>query len=128
MMEETGSSTSFDDLHRMAAMDAKTLQDRILTAARPAIDVSDSQAVALMLAHVLLGVVQEYLERTSGEHDVELFLEVNGRPPADVASWPVNILTGLRLRQIPADDWHRICEQSVRTAVRRLRSASETTA
>ncbi|MDZ5444032.1 hypothetical protein U2F26_15005 [Micromonospora sp. 4G57] len=124
MIEEMGSPMSSDDLYRVAAMDAKMLQDRILSAAGSSIDVSDGRVAALALASALLAVVQEYLERTSDEHDVALFLEVNGRQPDDVASWPVNILAGLRLRRTPADDWHSMCQRAVQIAVRRLRPAS----
>lgn len=115
---------SSDDLYRMAAMDAKTLQDRILSAAGNSVDVSDGRVAALALANALLSVVQEYLERTSDEHDVELFLEVNGRQPDDAGSWPVNILAGLRLRRTPAEDRRSICERAVQLAVRRLRPPS----
>lgn len=121
VIEETDSPMSSDDLYRAAAMDAKTLQDRILSAAGNSIDVSDGRVAALALANALLAVVQEYLERTSDEHDVELFLEVNGRQPHDVGSWPVNILAGLRLRRTSADDQRSICERAVQLAVRRLR-------
>lgn len=115
---------SSDDLYRTAAMDAKTLQDRILTAAGSSIDVSDGNMVAQALADALLAVVQEYLERTSTEYDVELFLEVNGRRPDDVTSWPVNILAGLVHRRTPAADRHSLCESAVQIAARRLRSSS----
>ena len=121
VIEEIGSPPPGDDLYRLAALDAKTLQDRILSAAGTAIDVSDGSVAALALANALLAVVQEFLERTSDEYDVELFFEVNGRQPDDVASWPVNILAGLRLRRTPADDWHAICERAVQVAVRRLK-------
>ena len=115
---------SSDDLYRMAAMDAKMLQDRILTAAGSAIDVSDGRPAALALAEALLGVVQDYLEQTSNEYDVELFLEVNGTQPSEVTSWPVNILAGLILRRTPAADRHSICERAVQIAARRLRASS----
>ncbi|WFE52891.1 hypothetical protein [Micromonospora sp. WMMD1155] len=105
----------------MAAMDAKTLQDRILSAAGDSVDVSDGRVAALALADALLAAVQEHLERTSNEHDVELFLEVNGRQPADIGTWPVTILAGLRLRRTSADDRRSICERAVQLAVRRLR-------
>ncbi|GAA4572577.1 hypothetical protein GCM10023176_35800 [Micromonospora coerulea] len=124
MIEKTGSPMSSDDLYRMAAMDAKMLQDRILTAAGSAIDVSDGHAPAQALADALLAVVQDYLGQTSNEYDVELFLEVNGRQPEDIASWPVNILAGLILRQTPMADRHAICESAVQIAARRLRSSS----
>ncbi|PTA45949.1 hypothetical protein [Micromonospora sp. RP3T] len=124
MIEETGAPMSSEDLYRAAAMDAKTLQDRILTAAGPGVDVSDGRAPAQALADALLAVVQDHLAQTSNEHDVELFLEVNGRPPEDVAAWPVNILAGLVLRRTPAADRHAICERAVRIAARRLRSAA----
>lgn len=115
---------SSEDLYRTAAMDAKTLQDRILTAAGPGVDVSDGRAPAQALADALLAVVQDYLAQTSDEHDVELFLEVNGRPPEDLAAWPVTILAGLVLRRTPAADRHAIGERAVQIAARRLRSAS----
>ncbi|GAB3076835.1 hypothetical protein [Micromonospora schwarzwaldensis] len=124
MIEETGGPMSSEDLYRTAAMDAKTLQDRILTAAGPGVDVSDGHAPAQALADALLAVVQDHLAQTSDEHDVELFLEVNGRPPEDVTAWPVNILAGLVLRRTPAADRHAICERAVQIAARRLRSSS----
>ncbi|WP_110561801.1 hypothetical protein [Micromonospora arborensis] len=124
MIEETGSPMSSDDLYRMAAMDAKMLQDRILTAAGRTIDVSDGHAVAQALADALLAVVQDYLTRTSNEYDVELFLEVNGSKPESITSWPVNILAGLSLRRIPTADRHAMCESAVQIAARRLRSTS----
>lgn len=114
---------SSDDLYRTAAMDAKTLQDRILTAAGNGIDVTDGRPAARALAEGLLAVVQDYLERTSNEHDVELFLEVNGTEPSDVTSWPVTILAGLMLRRIPVADRHAMCERAVQIAGRRLRAA-----
>ncbi|MFI2714561.1 hypothetical protein ACH495_31015 [Micromonospora sp. NPDC018662] len=124
MIEETGGPTSSDDLYRTAAMDAKMLQDRILTAAGRGIDVSDGRAPAQALAEALLAVVPDHLAQTSNEHDVELFLEVNGRPPADPATWPVTILAGLALRRIPAADRHAMCERAVQIAARRLRSSA----
>ncbi|WFE56937.1 hypothetical protein [Micromonospora sp. WMMD712] len=123
MIEDSGSPISPDDLYRVAALDAKLLQDRILAAAGSAIDVSDGRVAAQALAEALLSVVQDYLARTSEEYDVELFFEVNGRRPDDITSWPVNILAGLRHRRTPAADRHAICESAVQIAARRLRSS-----
>jgi hypothetical protein len=114
---------STDDTYLLAAADASMLQDRILVAAEIP-DHTDGGVAARALGNALVAVVQEYLERVSNEHDVELFCEVNGAQPEDVASWPVNILAGLRLRRTPPDDRHSICQSAVETAVRYVRASS----
>lgn len=116
VIEEKAGPLSADDAFRLAAVDATMLRDRISAAGDPV----ESTA----LANALLAVVQEYLERTSNEYDLELFLEVNGRRPEDLASWPVTILAGLRLRRTPSDEYRAICERAVEIAVRRGRSAA----
>ncbi|MER5456079.1 hypothetical protein ABT008_14970 [Micromonospora sp. NPDC002389] len=123
MIEKTDNPISVDDRCRLASVDATMLQDRIAAAVEAAAD-SDPEIFVLELSVALLAVVQDYLVQTSNDYDLELFLEVNGTPPTDVSTWPVNILAGLRLRRTPSDDYRSICESAVDAAVRRIRSSS----
>ncbi|WP_327041402.1 hypothetical protein OG400_30225 [Micromonospora ureilytica] len=124
VIEEKGSPMSANDLFRLAVVDATVLQDRIVTAAGVTVDAVDDRASARALANALIAAVQDHLEQTSNEYDVDLFLEANGRQPAEVASWPVTILAGLRMRRTSADDWRSICDRAVELAVRNIRAAS----
>jgi hypothetical protein len=113
-----------DDPYTLAAVDASILQQRIQSETGIANDAGDGHVAARALANALVIVVQEYLEENSNEHDLDLFLEVNGRQPDDVASWPASILAGLRFRRISPEHWQSICERAVETAIRFVQSSS----
>jgi hypothetical protein len=113
-----------DDLPARSAADASLLQSRILAAAEITDEAGGGRVAARALGNALVGVVQEYLERTSNEDDVELFFEVHGREPADLGAWPANILADLSRHEIPPDSQNGIRESAVQTAVRYVRSSS----
>ncbi len=124
VIEDIGNRVSLEDGYRLAAVDALRLLDRIMAATDTGADEESRHGCALALGTALLAVVQEYLERTSNDHDVELFLEVNGRQPEEMVAWSVNILAGLRLRRIPTVEYRSICDSAVEVAARRLHSSS----
>jgi hypothetical protein len=113
-----------DEPYKTAAVDASMLQNRVLAAAGITKDDGDGHVAARATANALIVVVMEYLERTSNEHDVELFFEVNGRQPDEIEFWPINILAGLKMRQIKPDDLRVIYDQVVQTAKNYVSSSS----
>jgi hypothetical protein len=104
-----------------AEAESSALRQRICTAAAipPGSDVT-----ARALANALVAVVQEYLERTSGPEDIELFFEVHGHPPEVVARWPVNILADLDRHGIPERDREKIHDRAIKRAVEYIAARS----
>jgi hypothetical protein len=112
------------EVRARSVADASGLQVRILDAAKITETAGDGCIAPRALGNALVVVVQEYLENTSNEDDVELFFEVHGQEPEDLMAWPVNILADLRRHQIPPEDRRAICERAVETAARYIRSSS----
>ena len=115
---------SYEDFRKQATTDALSLQENIRSQAEIASDTGDGLVLARALANALIAVGQNYLAANATEEDVELFFEVYGRQPDDVAAWPVTILAGLRMQRIGPDSWQMICENTTETAVRYIRSKS----
>lgn len=114
----------YDDFRALAVADAASLQEQILSKAEIADEEGNGLVVARSLANALIAVGQNFLARTSTEDDVELFFEVYNRQPEDIASWPVTILAGLRMKKLTPEDWQFICASAAETAVRYIRSHS----
>lgn len=75
------------------------------------------------LGYALVWVVEGYLARKSGEHDVDLFNEVYARPPTDGRGWSQSILSGLKNRDdIPPADQAEMLREAQLMAMRRLTS------
>jgi len=73
------------------------------------------------LGYALVWVVEKYLARVSGEHDVDLFLELYARPPKDGSGWSRSILSGLKFRDdIPSADRAEMVQEAQLVALRRL--------
>jgi hypothetical protein len=113
-----------NDHFRLATEDVSALKGQVLARAELSNDAADGHVAARALANALIFAVQQYLEQNSNEHDVDLFMEVNGAQPADVDSWPVNIIAGLRFRAFPEEDRLTICASAVDEAVNLVRSSS----
>jgi hypothetical protein len=104
-----------------AETESSALRQRICAAAAlpPGSDVA-----ARALANALVAVVQDYLERTSGPEDVELFFEVHGHPPEAVARWPVNILADLHRHGISERDREIIQDRAIKRAIEYIAARS----
>ncbi|HEV3172478.1 MAG TPA: hypothetical protein VGZ32_19185 [Actinocrinis sp.] len=110
-----------DDPRQQAEAESSALRRQIGAAvAMP----DGSDVTARALANALVAVVQEYLERTSGPEDVELFFEVHGRTPTQVTSWPAGILADLHRHGISAQDRSVIRDRAAVRAIEYIASRS----
>lgn len=76
------------------------------------------------LGNALVFEVQDYLTRTSTDDDVELFLEVHGRQPAEITSWPLVILEDLRRHGLDAARAAPLVDRALPRAAKFVRERS----